>query len=201
MFSQEEVNAALKMYHQCGSVTKTIRIMGYPTRRALYWWIENEGKEKPPRKEMNTTNTEGHPRNPSVDLKMDAIRRCFELGESVKSVSEDIGYSRASIYQWRKKYLRGGSIALMNDKNIQPEKMKEGSQKISPDMEIRQLQKQVNELQMEIDILHVRQKHRFHGADVINFLRHFQKRLTQNATYSIILPRLLNCLHLSSIIS
>ena len=153
MFSQEEVNAALKMYHQCGSVTKTIRIMGYPTRRALYWWIENEGKEKPPRKEMNTTNTEEHPRNPSVDLKIDAIRRCFELGESVKSVSEDIGYSRASIYQWRKKYLRGGSIALMNDKNIQPEKMKEGSQKISPDMEIRQLQKQVNELQMEIDIL------------------------------------------------
>ena len=102
---------------------------------------------------MNTTNTEEHPRNPSVDLKMDAIRRCFELGESVKSVSEDIGYSRASIYQWRKKYLRGGSIALMNDKNIQPGKMKEGSQKISPDMEIRQLQKQVYELQMEIDIL------------------------------------------------
>lgn len=61
MFSHEEVNAALKMYHQCGSVTKTIRIMGYPTRRALYWWIENEGKEKSSRKEMNTTNTEEHP--------------------------------------------------------------------------------------------------------------------------------------------
>ena len=42
---------------------------------------------------------------------------------------------------------------MMNDKNIQPGKMKEGSQKISPDMEIRQLQEQVNELQMEFDIL------------------------------------------------
>ena len=75
---------------------------------------------------------------------MDSIHRCFELGESVKSVSEDIGYSRASIYQWRKKYLRGGSIALINDKNIQPGKMKEGSQKISPDMEIRQLREQLS---------------------------------------------------------
>lgn len=69
MFSQEEVNAALKMYHQCGSVTKNIRIMGYPTRRALYWWIENEGKEKPPRKEMNTTNTEERPPKPFNQFK------------------------------------------------------------------------------------------------------------------------------------
>ena len=60
----------------------------------MYLWIENEEKEKFPRKELNITNTAEHPRNPSVDIKMDAIHRCFELGESVKSVSEDIGYSR-----------------------------------------------------------------------------------------------------------
>ena len=29
-----------------------------------------------------------------------------------------------------------------------------------------------------ISSIHIRQKHRFHGADVTNFLRHFQKRLT-----------------------
>ncbi len=40
MFSQEEINAALKRYHQCGSVTKTIRVLGCPTRRTMYWWIE-----------------------------------------------------------------------------------------------------------------------------------------------------------------
>ena len=43
-----------------------------------------------------------HPRNPPLDVKLDAIKRCFEHGESIKYVSEDIGYSRASIYQWRK---------------------------------------------------------------------------------------------------
>ena len=153
MFSQEKINTALKKYYQCGSVTKTIRTLGYPARRTMYLWIENEGKEKFPRKELNITNTAEHSRNPSVDIKIDAIHRCFELGESVKSVSEDIGYSRASIYQWHKRYLRGGAIALMNNKNISPGQLKKGMETPSSDQDIRQLQEQVNDLQMEIDIL------------------------------------------------
>ena len=86
---------ALQVYHQCGSVTNTIRMLGYPTRRALYTWIENEGVQKPPRKALDNTNTAAHPRNPPIEVKMDAFHRCFELGESIKCVSEEIGYSRA----------------------------------------------------------------------------------------------------------
>ena len=40
-------------------------------------------------------NSSYHPRNPPIKTKRDAIKRCFELGESVKYVSEDIGYSRS----------------------------------------------------------------------------------------------------------
>ena len=69
MFSQEKINTVLKMYYQCGSVTKTIRTLGYPARRTMYLWIENEEKEKFTRKELNITNTAEHPRNPSVDIK------------------------------------------------------------------------------------------------------------------------------------
>ncbi len=36
--------------------------------------------------------------------KKNVLHRCFELGESVKSVSEDIGYTKSSIFSWRKKY-------------------------------------------------------------------------------------------------
>lgn len=103
MYSQDKINIALQVYHQCGSVTNTIRMLGYPTRRALYTWIENESVQKPPRKVLDNTNTATHPRNPPVEVKMDAIHRCFEPGESIKYVSEEIGYSRASIYAWRKK--------------------------------------------------------------------------------------------------
>ena len=120
MYPQDKIDIALKVYHQCGSVSTTIRVLGYPTRRALYTWIAKEGAVKPDRKPLELVNTAEHPRNPSVEVKIDAIHRCFELGESIKSVSEDIGYTRVSIYSWRKKYLHGGIPALMNDKNIKP---------------------------------------------------------------------------------
>ena len=42
MFSKEQKDIALRLYHQTESVTKTIRILGYPTRRNLYKWISEE---------------------------------------------------------------------------------------------------------------------------------------------------------------
>ena len=148
MYSQDKIDIALQVYHQCGSVTTTIRILGYPTRRALYTWIENEGVQKPPRKVLDHTNTVAHPRNPPIEVKMDAIHRCFELGESIKYVSEEIGYSRTSIYAWRKKYLRGGSVALMNDKNIKPSTLVEGTLD-SPNAEIQQLLARMDGMQID----------------------------------------------------
>ena len=153
MYSQDKINVALKVYHQCGSVTTTIRVLGYPTRRALYTWIANEGAAKPERKPLKLMNTAEHPRNPSVEVKMNAIHRCFELGESIKSVSEDIGYTRASIYSWRKKYLHGGITALMNDKNIKPNTLTEGLPPTASVPDLAQLQAQIRDMQMELDIL------------------------------------------------
>ena len=153
MYSQEKIEIALKVYHQCGSVTTTIRVLGYPTRRALYTWIANEGTVKPKRKSLQLVNTAEHPRNPPVEVKMNAIHRCFELGESIKSVSEDIGYTRTSIYSWRKKYLHGGITALINDKNIKPDTLTEGSPSIASDSDLAQLRNQLRDMQMEIDIL------------------------------------------------
>jgi transposase-like protein len=150
MYSQGEIDAALKFYHQCKSVTKTIQVLCYPTRETLYTWIKNEGTI-PPRKTLTNVNTTEHPRNPPFEVKMDAIHRCFELGESIKSVSEAIGYTRASIYTWRKKYLQGGAAALMNSKNIKPDTLTEGKTESTPELE--QLQAQMRDMQLEIDIL------------------------------------------------
>ncbi len=88
MYSQEEIVTALNIYHQCESVTRTITTLGYPTRRALYTWIKNENIHKPPRKELCNINTANHPRNPSHEIKMSAIHRCFELGEISPSVPD-----------------------------------------------------------------------------------------------------------------
>lgn len=65
---------------------------------------------------------------------MNAIHRCFKLFESIKSVSENMGYTRASIYSRRKKYLQRGTTALMNNKNIKPDTLVEGTAAPTPDL-------------------------------------------------------------------
>lgn len=70
-----------------------------------------------PKLRTGSDNTPEHPRNPTLEVKLEALHRCFELGEDIQCVSEDIGYSRVSIYTWRKKYLTKGTVALMNRKN------------------------------------------------------------------------------------
>jgi len=146
MYSKEQKDIALRIYHQTESVTETIRILGYPTRRNLYTWIAEENTPPKTRKEYPVINNPpDHPRNPPLEVKLDAIHRCYELGENIKYVSEDIGYSRASIYQWRKRYLKEGTLGLMNHKNITPGTLVEGSVSstdISSD-EINQLKAQI----------------------------------------------------------
>lgn len=146
MYSKEQKDIAIRIYHQTESVTETIRILGYPTRRNLYTWIAEENTPPKTRKEYPVINNPPvHPRNPPLEVKLDAIHRCYELGENIKYVSEDIGYSRASIYQWRKRYLKEGTLGLMNHKNITPGTLVEGSVSstdISSD-EINQLKAQI----------------------------------------------------------
>ena len=146
MYSKEQKDIALRIYHQTESVTETIRILGYPTRRNLYTWIAEENTPPKTRKEYPVIdNPPDHPRNPPLEVKLDAIHRCYELGENIKYVSEDIGYSRASIYQWRKRYLKEGTLGLMNHKNITPGTLVESSVSstdISSD-EINQLKAQI----------------------------------------------------------
>ena len=117
MYSKQQKEIALKLYHQTESVSETVRILGYPTRKNLYNWIYEEKHPTKVREDYPIIdNPPDHPRNPSLQVKLDAIHRCYELGENIKYVSEDIGYSRASIYQWRKRYLKEGTLGLMNNK-------------------------------------------------------------------------------------
>ena len=127
MYSRQEKEKALEIYKQTESVSAMVRILGYPTREHLYHWIYESKRPKKERKRLPFVgNPPEHPRNPSLDVKLDAIKRCFEQGENVKFVSEDIGYSRASIYQWRKHYLKEGTLGLMNSKNIASGELKKG---------------------------------------------------------------------------
>lgn len=152
MYSKYQRKKALQLYDQCKSVNKVIQQLGYPTRARLYDWIamrESAPKNKAPRRRYN--NTPNQPRHPAVELKLETIHRCFELGENVQLVSEEIGYSRASIYTWRKKYILNGAAALMNTKDDPRGELPEGEPASSE--EVAQLKAKMRDMQMEIDIL------------------------------------------------
>lgn len=81
-------------------------------------------------------NPPEYSRNPPLDDKLDAIRCCFEQGENIKSVSKYIGYSRASIHQWRKRYFKEGTLDLMNHKNISFQNITQAKTSISSSREM-----------------------------------------------------------------
>ncbi len=129
-----------------------IQKLGYPTRKRLYDWInerDSPPKSKIPRKRFN--NTPDHPRHPPLQLKLDTIHRCFEPGESVQLVSDEIGYSRSSIYIWRKKYILKGAAALMNHDDDPRGELPEGRQSSSKEFEL--LKSQIQGMQPGTDIL------------------------------------------------
>ena len=151
MFTYEKRVRALQVYEETHSVTKTIRMLGYPGQHTMYKWINEQRKPKKVKSTNRGVNTPTHPRHPPADLKMEVLHRCFELGEDVKSVSEEIGYSRTSIYTWRRKYLKKGMVALMNPADNPRGDIVPGI--VSSTEEINALKVQVQEMQMQIDIL------------------------------------------------
>lgn len=153
MYSEEQYHRALEVYEETRSVTRTITILGYPLRRqTLYNWINRKRMRPEERSAFCGYNTPDHPRHPPLELKLEALHRCFELGETVQKVADELGYSTASIYNWRKIYIQKGESALMRPRNERPRgKLIEGHPASSP--EIDELKAKIKEMELEIDIL------------------------------------------------
>ena len=139
-YSKEQITAALLLFDKTGSPAKVKELLGYPSISMLYLWKEwypdlykRQGKQW---------------KHASLDLKMDAIRRCYYDGESIESVSRDIGYTPAAIKYWKRKYAKEGALSFMK---------KPDTKKTVPDndsaAEIAALKAQIEDMQMDIDIL------------------------------------------------
>ena len=125
MYTKEHIERALKEFERLGSVQATITLLGYPSSSTLYMWYERKQAnkqnyhgwpEKPCNNKHKYINTAEHPRYPDTKLKLEAIKRCFSLGENVEYVSREIGYSRMSIYKWYRQYKEYGVPGLMSSK-------------------------------------------------------------------------------------
>ncbi len=131
MYTKEQQKRALKEFERLGSVQAVINLLGYPSRNTLYEWNkavrankknQHGSLDKPYEIKNKNINSLSHPRNPDINLKLDAIYRCFSLGEGVEYISKEIGYSRTSIYKWYRQYQKFGVVGLMSSKNKLTEK-------------------------------------------------------------------------------
>jgi len=109
------------------------------------------------RKTLCINNTATHPQHPSIEIKLETLKRCFENGEDVKAVSLEIDYSRASIYTWIRKFEKKGMLGILGRQNDIPRKKDfidrrpHESEPTQNTMEI--LLKQIQDLKLEVDIL------------------------------------------------
>ena len=150
MYTYEEKILALQTYDEIGCVQETIRKLGYPKRQTLYTWLHERILPAKIKSKNRGKNTSEHSRHPAAEIKLEILHRCFELGEDIKLVANEVGYSRTSIYAWRK-YLKEGTISLMNLNDVP-------RGKLNPDVsssfeEINELRSKIQDMQMEIDIL------------------------------------------------
>ena len=162
MYTKEQKERALKEFERLGSVQAVVTRLGYPSRHTLYDWYRNKiadiadyhgSLDKEYQIKQKYINAPNHPRNPDANLKLDAIKRCFSLGEGVEYVSRDIGYSRASIYSWYRKYQKFGVAGLMSSKKQIKRENIDFNTEPSKQQEISELQEQIKQLQMEVDVL------------------------------------------------
>ena len=162
MYTKEQKERALKEFERLGSVQAVVALLGYPSRHTLYDWYRNKiadiadyhgSLDKEYQIKQKYINAPNHPRNPDANLKLDAIKRCFSLGEGVEYVSRDIGYSRASIYSWYRKYQKFGVAGLMSSKKQIKRENIDFNTEPSKQQEISELQEQIKQLQMEVDVL------------------------------------------------
>lgn len=155
MFSKDIRMRALEVYSVTGSISQTIQQMGNCfSRQTLYQWIAQQHSSPSQRKKKVLLNTASHPAIPTAEFKLKVIKRCFEKGEMVKDVAEEIGYARQTIYYWHNEYKKKGIAGLMRDDKL----IRRGS--ISPAIqsnlgseEIEHLQDEIRNLKMQIEIL------------------------------------------------
>ena len=144
-YSKEEVLAALELYNKTKSVRAVIDTLGYPAKTQMYDWI----KQMPDYVKGNEVKKYKVYRRATDELKYQAVMRCCNGKESVKSVAKEIGFTPNMIYIWIRSYKAKGLVSLMTKKDtdlIKPDNKPE---------DIESLKAQMLDMQMEIDILKV----------------------------------------------
>lgn len=157
MYTRKDIDVILKVYDRIGSIRKTVKELGYPSRPLLNKWIK-EREQKTLRnykRDIKKSKPNRQHRDFSHDEKLNAVKRYFLQGESAQIIAKEIGSCDTSIYNWRHKFQKEGLLGLMPRQKKKRELSPESSSKEQEgnDADIQALKATVTDLQMELDIL------------------------------------------------
>jgi transposase InsO family protein/transposase-like protein len=140
----QETNAVNYYIEHGRSISRTIRILGYPSRPTLREWIEKHAPN-----ERKSRIRGGPIVQYSYEQKRDAvIELCVRKGAAA-AVADAIGVSRYSLYKWRKELL-GKEIY---EKMHRPNNQESSEDRDALLAELSSLKEQVYRQQIELDIL------------------------------------------------
>ena len=142
MVDEKIKKRALRYYHKCHNMAKTLRKCPYCSRSVFYTWLKNEGKEHVRSGRPGVLPPAG--RAP-VESKAEIVARIADGHEPVMDVAIETGNSRPTLYGWLRQYRDNGKIGLTGIKRPKRKKAEGGSSA--------ELSKRLDEMQMQIDIL------------------------------------------------
>jgi transposase InsO family protein/transposase-like protein len=142
-FSQAQKEWAVQHYLTHGRcLAVTTRALGYPSTTVLRAWLH----ELHPEARTRVVGRSGE--RASVDKQTAVIALCMRQG-SAKSVAQELGVSRPTLYNWKTQLLGQDASASMKPKQDAPQ----WSERTELEEQLEVLRREIRRLQLEQDIL------------------------------------------------
>ena len=111
IYTEADKKYGIQTYNKSKSYSKTLRVLGYPSRHILFDWVKNVGKPGRP-----TEKPKNLPKHYSFEIKRKACQLALG-GMSVKEVAKKLDLTtHAIIYDWIRSYRLHGEEGLMSKK-------------------------------------------------------------------------------------
>ena len=152
LYKQEDIDTALRYYlaHGCNGA-RTIRDLGYPSRRVFQKWLD----EAFPTREKRCAYNQYLVKCPE-EIKEQAVADIFTGKKTGAQVAREQGVTPASVLQWKKRYLFGKEqyVAMGNNRVSDPSEVDILKQRIA-ELEKRETEMKAKlfRMQLEYDVL------------------------------------------------
>jgi len=142
-YSRAQKERAVQHYLDNGRCfTVTIGALGYPSRRLLFDWACELHPQA-------GTRVVGPSRELSPAVKQAAVIALCMRQASAKSVAQELGVSRPTLYNWKHRLLGHGAPASMKRQQDSPP----GSERAELEQQLEALRRDIRRLQLEQDLL------------------------------------------------